>query len=161
MPIVSTGLKGGQTFVFAVRVQDAKKKRLSDFSDRRGRQAAALPLPAGRTSGPTVFADRIEVRWDAPGANFDGSAPALIKGYNIYRQSIEERQTARCALNAALVAEPSFADKDFVFEPGLPLFRPGRGLGGRAVPRERRFGGRRSPAQGHLSSRRARRIERR
>jgi hypothetical protein len=97
--------------VFSLRVEDERKKRYSDFSE----PVAIVPR---RVPGPPphvrfeVFADRVEIRWDAPAANFDGSKPASISGYNVYRL---DKAGAIVRLNTALTAETFFADKGAVF----------------------------------------------
>jgi hypothetical protein len=101
----------GRSFVFALRVRDARKGRLSDFSPE------VIVRPKGLAASPenlraAVFADRIEVRWAPPAANFDGSTPPLVKGFNIYRG---EPGIAVRRINAAPVAASVFADREVVF----------------------------------------------
>jgi hypothetical protein len=112
-----------RTFAFALRVRDTKKKRLSEFSSEVALMPKALAAPPAGVRA-TVFADRIEIRWTAPAANFDGSAPPLVKGYNVYRSEAAAAPDAARAsgpasparrLNATPVADIVFADKEFGF----------------------------------------------
>ena len=113
----------GRTFAFALRVRDTKKKRLSDFSSEVAFRPKALAAPPTGVRA-VVSGDRIEIRWDGSSANFDGSAPPLVKGYNIYRRetaaSPDAAPPAAAAgplrrLNAAPVTDLVFADKEFAF----------------------------------------------
>ena len=110
-PLDSSRGWADKTFVFAVRAREAGKKRLSDFSDEVAVKPQPLPSPPSRVWAE-VSADRIDVRWDVPAANFDGSAPARIKGYNVYR--IDKSGKLLC-LTPAPIAETAFADRDFLF----------------------------------------------
>lgn len=110
-PLDSSAGWADKTFVFAVRVREAGKRRLSDFSDEVAVKPQPLPSPPSRVWAE-VFVDRIDVRWDAPAANFDGSSPARIKGYNVYR--IDKSGKLLC-LTAAPISETVFADRDFLF----------------------------------------------
>jgi len=101
----------GRAFVFALRVRDAAKGRLSDFSPEVSIRPKALAAPPGRVRA-TVFADRVEIRWDLPPANFDGSVPPLVKGFNVYRADAEG---APRRINPVPVAGAVFADRNAVF----------------------------------------------
>jgi hypothetical protein len=127
----------GRTFAFALRVRDTKKKRLSDFSSEVAFKPKALAVPPAGV-GAAVFADRIEIRWTAPSKNFDGTAPPLVKGYNIYRSDITASPDGTLAvssprrLDAAPVAGVVFADKEFSF--GLAYRYFVRAAGAEAEP---------------------------
>ena len=100
-----------RTLAFALRVRDARKSRLSSFSPevRVRPQALAAPPEAPKA---TVFADRVEIRWAMPEANFDGSTPPRVRGFNVYR---EDAGGGVRRLNAAPVTELVFADRDAAF----------------------------------------------
>lgn len=61
----------------------------------------------------SVSQDSILVRWKAPETNVDGSKPANILGYNIYR-SVSKNEAAKL-LNSAPVTKIEFADEFFEF----------------------------------------------
>lgn len=120
----------GRTFVFALRVRDTKKGRLSDFSSEIAFKPKALAAPPAGVRA-AVFADRIEVRWTAPSTNFDGSAPPLVKGFIIYRSEAAASPDATGVpaaagpprrLNAVPVADVVYADHDFSFGPTYRYF---------------------------------------
>lgn len=100
-----------KTFVFAVRVRDMKR-RFSEFSSEASVKVQPVPLPPQKIQAD-VFSDRVEVRWDAPEENFDGSKPPATKGYNVYRIDSDGRVWR---LNSALLPSATFADLDFLFD---------------------------------------------
>ncbi len=97
--------------IFAVRVKEARKGRLSEFSDFASVSPQPLPMPPGNVQA-RVFEDRIEVSWEAPPENFDHSRPARLKGYNVYRIDSSDMLQR---LNPGLVQEEKFADANFLF----------------------------------------------
>lgn len=61
----------------------------------------------------TLSQEQIQLEWQPPAANIDGSTPANIIGYNIYRRS--ENGTYETPLNPRPVKENSFNDRQFKF----------------------------------------------
>jgi hypothetical protein len=59
--------------------------------------------------------DRVEIKWSAPRANVDGSQPAAIVGYNIYRRQSRREEFSR-PLNTEIITETSFIDSGFRYE---------------------------------------------
>lgn len=101
----------GKTLALAVRIRDARKNRLSEFSPAAALTYALVPRPP--LDLRVSFAEnRVGLRWAAPAGNIDGSAPAALKGYNIYRA---EAGRAPVRLNARLFPESAFDDTDFDF----------------------------------------------
>jgi hypothetical protein len=100
-----------RVFVFALRVRESMKKRLSDFSDEALVRIQPVPLPPSRVRA-RVYEDRIELSWSVPAANFDGSTPALVEGYTVRRS---EAGGPWKVLSAVPVHGTSFADPDFDF----------------------------------------------
>lgn len=101
----------GRAFAFALRVRESSKKRLSEFSN----EAVAKPRPAPNPPSQIqarVLRDRIELGWSAPTANFDGSAPAAVRGYSVYRS---EKEGSWKNVSAQPVREPAFIDREFEF----------------------------------------------
>lgn len=62
---------------------------------------------------PAVSQTSINLRWQPPQENVDGSKPANVAGYNIYRRSNQTDNPKR--LNASLLQSPDFEDKNFRF----------------------------------------------
>lgn len=108
---------------FSFRIIDSRG-RASFFSGPHKVEPKVLPLPPQKLQA-TPFEDRIELTWQAPLANIDGSMPSSLMGYNIYRyeENPEEgekkgagkRTESIMRLNAGLVEESKFEDKSFLF----------------------------------------------
>lgn len=62
---------------------------------------------------PNVSQNAIEIKWHKPSANVDGSTPANILGFNIYR--FENDQKSQKLLNNSPVNSDKFDDKSFEF----------------------------------------------
>lgn len=101
----------GKPLALAVRVRDARKKRLSEFSPAATVTYVLVPGPPADLRAAAAE-NRVELRWAAPAANIDGSAPAALKGYNVYRA---EAGGSPVRLNAKPFPERAFDDTDFVF----------------------------------------------
>ncbi|MDQ3649539.1 MAG: hypothetical protein M3458_04520 [Acidobacteriota bacterium] len=77
--------------------------------------------PAVRISEPPVVAtpevgeNAIVIRWQPPLANVDGSTPANILGYNIYRSDRSQNQLAQTPLNSAPLTRAEYVDRAFTF----------------------------------------------
>lgn len=93
------------------------------FSNRKGEsaglsnQAFVAPVlmpgpPAGLRA--EVAQDWIRLSWDAAQRNMDGSAPAHLAGYNVYR-SEDPAKFPPAPLNAEPLEAPSFDDRAFEF----------------------------------------------
>lgn len=102
---------------FSVRVKDARSRE-SEFADPVVIEPRIVPGPP-RELEARVLEVGVELSWKAPEANADGSVPARVAGYNIYRRDKDGRDKA---LNAALVREPRFEDQ------GVPFGEPVRYL---------------------------------
>jgi fibronectin type 3 domain-containing protein len=58
--------------------------------------------------------DAVLLKWNAPTANIDGSTPASVLGYNVYRSPSEKEPGT--LLNPTPVTETEFADEFFEFD---------------------------------------------
>lgn len=108
---------GKKSFSFGLRVRDTRGRK-SGLSGIRRVEPKALPLPPKGVQ-TTVFEDRVEIRWEPPAGNIDGSSPAFVKGYNVYRSAGRGRPRL---LNSSLVLNRTFDDRDFVFESNYLYF---------------------------------------
>jgi hypothetical protein len=89
------------------------------------RQAAGLSnqvriVPVSLPSYPSALSAEvtetsIQLRWEAPTQNADGTKPARIAGYNIYR-SAEEGDLPDVPVNSKPVQGPEYADRNFRFD---------------------------------------------
>jgi hypothetical protein len=97
-------------FVFGLKAELSKSK-VSDFSSLAAIVPRVLAVPpAGLQAAANN--ESVELRWEAPTGNIDGSKPAALKGYHVYRS---EGGAPGARLNSSLTKEPFFADKTFVF----------------------------------------------
>ena len=104
--------------------QPARLRYAIRFVNPSGQKAAfsnfLLVEPAAKVAGaPTslsavVSQDAISLEWVAPAANADGSTPANLLGYNIYRSG--SKTDAGKILNKAPVTDTKFPDRFFVFD---------------------------------------------
>jgi fibronectin type 3 domain-containing protein len=78
--------------------------------------------------------ESISLRWHAPTTNVDGSSPASILGYNVYR-SISAKEPAKL-LNQTPVKATEFNDEFFEFEKDYFYFVRAVSLGTGAAPVE-------------------------
>ncbi|HRJ89474.1 MAG: hypothetical protein JNK51_08835 [Blastocatellia bacterium] len=93
------------------------------FVNASGQKAAFsnfyLLEPASRVANPptslssVLSQDAVELTWNEPVANIDGSTPANIIGFNVYRSGSSTE--AAKLLNTAPVTETQFADRTFEF----------------------------------------------
>lgn len=80
-----------------------------------------------------VMQNSVEIRWTPPVQNVDGSTPANILGFNIYRQ---DENNVRKMLNTTPVSGNEFADKTFEFEKSYSYFVRTVSLGTNGEPLE-------------------------
>jgi hypothetical protein len=94
------------------------------YVDGRGRPQAFSnivslePVP-GIAKPPTGLAvaqaqDQVTVTWTPPAENIDGSVPAQVAGYNIYRVSPKAERLGR-PLNDRLLTDPRYVDRNFLY----------------------------------------------
>ena len=81
-----------------------------------------------------VTQQAVRLVWDIPTANVDGSAPANILGYNVYRRGTADQRFKR--LNDQPVKTPAFSDNFFEFEKQYNYFVRAVSLGRNGQPVE-------------------------
>jgi predicted small lipoprotein YifL len=106
---------GGRTFSLRIR---ANGGRLSEFSSPVSLEIRLCSLPPEEPA-VTVTETFVEIRWSPPRANLDGTIPALIRGYTVYR-SEEGRPPRR--LTPESVTGLRFEDRDVRFGTALRYF---------------------------------------
>lgn len=96
---------------------------VNDANQRAAFSNFLLIEPASRISQPPSVTGSetretaIVVRWQAPPANVDGSTPANLLGYNVYRTSRSQNDPAQTPLNSSVLAPGvnEYADQAFTF----------------------------------------------
>lgn len=100
---------------YAVRYVNASGQRASFSNFLLIEPAAGIArAPAGVGVNPTETA--IEITWQAPTVNIDGSTPVNILGYNVYRVGSDGVKGIAAQINTDLIIENAFADKTFQFD---------------------------------------------
>lgn len=99
---------------YAVRYVNAEGQRAS-FSN------FLLIEPAARIAQPPLNLSAretetaINLSWQPPAANIDGSTPVNLLGYNVYRLSPAQSEAEATRLNPAPLSDPDYADKSISF----------------------------------------------
>ncbi len=112
-----SGLKPSMIYTRAFRyavlfVND--KNQAAGFSN----QAVVLPVaipPAPKQIAAEVTENSINITWPVPTDNMDGSSPARILGYNVYR-SEKPDAAATTPVNSSPLQKPEFRDTHFQFD---------------------------------------------
>lgn len=108
---------GNTMFFLGIKAVDEKGKK-SDISEPIAVRPRVVPCPpSGLTAQPELKSVKLE--WNSPEKNTDGSSPALIKGYNLYR-ALKENHFHR--INNHLIKETRYEDKGILFDEKYQYF---------------------------------------
>lgn len=118
---------------YAIRFVNASGQRAA-FSNFFLLEPAARIASAPSSLSPVLSQEAVRLSWTPPSANVDGTSPANILGYNIYR-SESEKLPAKL-LNQTPVSDASYEDRFFDFEKEYFYFVRAVSLGTEAVPTE-------------------------
>ncbi|MCU1267761.1 MAG: hypothetical protein JWM21_4079 [Acidobacteria bacterium] len=77
--------------------------------------ARIAQAPTILTTGNEISENGINLNWQPPAANIDGSVPVNLLGYNVYRLDETQPGTVQSPINPALIAGTQFTDKNFKF----------------------------------------------
>lgn len=123
--------------------QAARIRYALRFANANGQKAGfsnfILIEPASRIARPPtdlaskVTQNFIEITWNQPSQNIDGSTPANVLGFNIYRT--EEKNVQRMLNNSPLTSD-DFADRVFEFDKSYTYFIRTVSLGSNGEPVE-------------------------
>ncbi len=102
----------GRGYYYAVRFIN-RKYQTAGLSPYAFIAPVSIPEAPGGLAG-TVEPERILLTWERPERNSDGSEPARVAGFNIYRAENPEGFPDR-PLNAQPLEGAEFADRDFRF----------------------------------------------
>ncbi len=101
---------------YAVRYVNASNQRASFSNFLIIEPATSVSQPPTVDAPAEVTQDAIAFGWNAPAANMDGTRPANVLGYNVYRSARAENQPAREPLNGARPLDATrFVDQSFNF----------------------------------------------
>ncbi len=101
---------------YAVRYVNAAGQRaaFSNFLLIEPAAKIAHP-PVIIATGQDVGEDGINISWQAPTANIDGSTPVNLLGYNIYRSVESEPGIGEVPINSSVLQRTQYVDKNFKF----------------------------------------------
>ncbi len=97
---------GASHYGFALKVRDARG-RFSDFSPWVTAGPLNVTVPV-RGLKAELSRNRATITWREPARHLDGSEPAVVAGYNVYR-AVGEAEPTR--VNSSLLTEPKFEDR--------------------------------------------------
>ncbi len=118
---------------YAVRFVNSSGQKAS-FSNFLLIEPAAKVAGAPASLSVAVSQDAISLAWDVPAENADGSKPANLLGYNVYRS--ESKTEAGKILNKTPVTDNKFPDHFFEFEKEYFYFVRAVSVGTGGVPIE-------------------------
>ena len=101
---------------YALRYVNASGQRaaFSNFLLIEPAARVALP-PTLVNTGKEVTAIAINLSWQPPSTNIDGSTPINVLGYNVYRLDESQTQPGQTPINTTLVSGTEYSDKNFKF----------------------------------------------
>jgi hypothetical protein len=101
---------------YALRYVNAAGQRASFSNFLLVEPAARVSQPPALGEQPSVSESAINVRWQAPTANVDGSTPPNLLGYNIYRTTRSQNEPGQTPLNGDRpLTTTQYADQSFNF----------------------------------------------
>jgi hypothetical protein len=99
---------------YAIRYVNNAGQRAA-FSNFLLIEPAASIAQAPTLLGRDETESSITILWQAPTANIDGSSPANLLGYNIYRLAGKDTEAQATPINSSLVNETKYLDENFSF----------------------------------------------
>lgn len=125
--------------------QPARLRYAVRFVNESGQKAVfsnfLIIEPTAKVAGqPTLLSaqisqESVRISWNAPSANIDGSKPANIIGYNVYR-NVDDSRFSPSVINNTPITENSFNDNFFEFDKKYRYFVRTVSLGGDGEPIE-------------------------
>ena len=100
---------------YAVRYVNAAGQRASFSNFLLIEPAASVSHAPVVGPNPEIREDAVVLRWQAPESNVDGTRPANLLGYNVYRSARSQTDPAQTPLNSRPINATSFADQTFSF----------------------------------------------
>jgi hypothetical protein len=100
---------------YAVRYVNASGQRASFSNFLLIEPAPSVSQPPVLHPQPEVSQSAVVVRWQMPTSNVDGSTPANLLGYNVYRAARAQNEPAQTPLNSTPLTQTRFSDQNFTF----------------------------------------------
>ena len=102
-----------KSFRYAVRFINAKNQT-AGLGNQVAIAPVPLPLPPADLSSE-AGQDFVRIQWSPPAENDDGSRPANVAGYKIYR-SEDPKTPSPMPISDTLLLKPEFTDRNFQFD---------------------------------------------
>lgn len=99
---------------YAVRYVNNREQPAAFSNTVAVEPAAKVALPPRELKAVAPGQDVVGLTWTAPEANVDGSQPASLVGYNVYRR-LAKREAGGNALNGEPVTQTTFNDTKFAY----------------------------------------------
>lgn len=101
---------------YALRYVNASGQRAAFSNFLLIEPAARVALPPTLVyTGKEVTAIAINLSWQPPSTNIDGSTPINVLGYNVYRLDESQTQPGQTPINTTLISGTEYSDKNFKF----------------------------------------------
>ena len=100
---------------YAVRYVNESGQRAAFSNFLLIEPAARIAQPPTQLSSGAESETAINLAWQAPTANIDGSVPVNLLGYNVYRLDQSQSEVGQIPINQTLISGTQFADKHFNF----------------------------------------------
>jgi fibronectin type 3 domain-containing protein len=100
---------------YAVRYVNASGQRASFSNFLLIEPAPSVSQPPLLSSEVSITQNAVALRWQAPSGNVDGSTPANLLGYNVYRAARAQNVPAQTPLNSAPLNANGYSDQTFDF----------------------------------------------
>ena len=100
---------------YAVRYVNERGQKSSFSNSVAIELLAAVAAPPARLLVVASIQDEVKVEWAAPDSNIDGTRPASVVGYNVYRRTAK-REAFIKPLNSEPVTESHFTDTKFQYK---------------------------------------------
>ena len=99
--------------IYSVRFLN-RRRQTAGFGNQVSLAAVPVPPPPVLLS-PVISQDAVRLKWEPPAENLDGSKPARILGYNVYRAA-DSQSLPDKPLHPKPLQQPEFDDRDFEFD---------------------------------------------
>ena len=108
-------VQGNTRLRYAVRYVNKRGQQAAFSNTVAFEPVAAIALEPVNLKIANQEQDEVLIQWDEPPANVDGSSPASLVGYNLYRLRAN-RKIARETLNSEPITSTNFVDRTFQYK---------------------------------------------
>jgi hypothetical protein len=106
---------------YSVRYLNARNQAAAFSNTVAIEPAPGISLPPSGIRVEAPAQDVLTLTWSPPDANIDGTSPASVVGYNVYRRNAK-RETGGRQINSEPVTSTNFEDKGFQYQTEYAYF---------------------------------------